>query len=454
MATNTTTDVATAIIPLDRIHADGNVRRTLPNIDSLAASIRRDGVLSAITVTRREDGDYDLVTGFRRVAAATKADLDGIPAIVRDRGDDAERVRQRLSENIDRVGLADLDQGAAIQQLLDLGVSAETIADTVHTTPANVQAWADLLRLPRKVRTLIDKGRLTAADAYPLVSLLDDTTSMREALDRIDSGWPVDEAVTAVRRAREQEQALTAARQTLEAEGTRIVDAPQWGSFSSTSKTRRLGKGHADVHISVRAHAKFACHAAYISQHENIVYVCTNRNAHAGVEGTGVPDLKLERAAKRAQKKTLREAHILRFGLLRDAVRNHAIGTDETVVAHILRLSIDNADHRDHVTAAAMLELAIPDGGGYTPERDALIAHAESSESALFDVALSVAIAHGERSLASEHFDGRRATVAEHVRFIRATGLHEFSDVEETLIQERTPRRWDSEGSDESADAA
>ncbi|HEV3093701.1 MAG TPA: ParB/RepB/Spo0J family partition protein, partial [Solirubrobacteraceae bacterium] len=231
MATSTTAELATAIIPLGKIHAERNIRRDLPNIDSLAASMTRHGVLAAITVTPRDDGDYDLVTGFRRVAAATKAGLGSVPAIVRDRDDDAERLRQQLAENVDREGLADLDQGAAIQQLLDLGVSVEAVADTVHSTPANVQAWADLLRLPRKVRTLIDKGRLSAADAYPLVSLLDDAPSMRSALDRIDSGWEVEHAVRMVRREREREQALAAAREKLEQDGTPIVDAPQWGSF-------------------------------------------------------------------------------------------------------------------------------------------------------------------------------------------------------------------------------
>jgi hypothetical protein len=59
-----------------------------------------------------------------------------------------------------------------------------------------------------------------------------------------------------------------------------------------------------------------------------------------------------------------------------------------------------------------------------------------------------------ERSLISDHFDWRRTLVAEHVRFVRGAGLREFSAAEETLIQERTPRRWDSVESDESADAA
>ena len=57
----------------------------LPNIPSLAESIRREGVLTAITVDRRDDGDFDLVAGFRRVAASRLAGLTSIPAVIRDR---------------------------------------------------------------------------------------------------------------------------------------------------------------------------------------------------------------------------------------------------------------------------------------------------------------------------------------------------------------------------------
>jgi len=146
--------------------------------------------------------------------------------------------------------LRDLDQAAAMQQLLDLGVEPEDVAETVHTTPENVRAWADLLRLPRKVRRLIEKGRMTAADAYPLVGLLDDKEAMRAALERIDAGW--------VSRARcVRRPASGSARRRWG------IDAPQYGYFSSTSKTRKLGTGYGDVQVPLRQHATMPCHAAY-----------------------------------------------------------------------------------------------------------------------------------------------------------------------------------------------
>src|SRR5205807_2744789 len=146
--------VATEMIPLDRIHTAHNVRSgALPNIPSLAASIRREGVLTAITVDRRDDGDYELVAGFRRLAAVKLIGLGTIPAVIHEHQDQVERrLRRQLTENLERDGLRDLDQASAMQQLMDLGVAVDAVAETVHTTPDNVRAWADLLKLPRKVR--------------------------------------------------------------------------------------------------------------------------------------------------------------------------------------------------------------------------------------------------------------------------------------------------------------
>jgi ParB/RepB/Spo0J family partition protein len=441
-----TQDLATSVaqvIPLARIHAQGNVRRRLDNLESLAASITRHGVLTAITVTRRgDDGDFDLVAGFRRVAAAGMAGLDAIPAVVRHAADDAETLRARLAENIDRERLTDLESGAAIQQLLTLGTSVEEIATTVQTRPENVQAWADLLRLPKKVRALIDKGRMTAQEAYPLVSLLDDAASMRAALQHIDQGWEVDRAVTLVTRDRERERALAAAAEQLKAQGCPIIDAPKWNTFASNSKTQHLGTGHGKVTVPLRTHAKLPCHAAYIAPHAPscIVYVCTDRTVHAGVEGSGVPDHKAERAVKRAEKKALRDAHAARFVAVRDAVRNRAFSTEEAT-NHILRLSIADGSHKDLAAAAAMLELSA--SSTTADPRHALLAHATADGQSLLDVALAVAIARGERSLTSDRWDWRGTDAVEHARFIRAMGVHEFSAAEEQLITERSPRRWD-----------
>ena len=66
------TDVA--VIPLNRIRPGTNVRDNLQVITELAKSIRQHGVLTAVLVTRRDDGDYDLDAGYWRIVQTAGVD--------------------------------------------------------------------------------------------------------------------------------------------------------------------------------------------------------------------------------------------------------------------------------------------------------------------------------------------------------------------------------------------
>src|SRR5205823_8721065 len=89
----------------------------------------------------------------------------------------------------------------------------------------------------------------------------------------------------------------------------------------------------------------------------------TDRRRHAGIEGSGVPDLKAERATKRVAKKGLRQAHGACLQAMQTAVRTHAISHD-AALAHVLHMAIDDAVPPDWDGERA----ARPAGGG-EPER-------------------------------------------------------------------------------------
>jgi len=139
--------------------------------------------------------------------------------------------------------------------------------------------------------------------------------------------------------------------------------------FAHNSKVQRLGQGHGDVHIAKREHIKQPCHAAFVDKDGKANYVCTDRSRHAGVEGSGVPDLKAERATKRAEKKLLREAHSTRFRAVGEALRNHAF-THEEAVAHVLTLWMSEAKPAVCEVAAELLGLVVAkEGASGQPRR-------------------------------------------------------------------------------------
>jgi ParB/RepB/Spo0J family partition protein len=436
-------DIDVALIPTADIEDVGNTRHELRNLESLAASMRRHGLLTAIAVEPLPEGGFRLAAGSRRLAAAKLAELKRVPAVIVPPGGDATAVLRRLAENHDREPLTELEEADAIQQLLEIGADAELVASTVHTTVENVDAWRAVAALPPQVRELVSAGAMTARDAHHLTAVSDDAELLDDCLRRIGQGWQVKSAVETARREQKRRTEEEKTRARLAKEGCPVVDPPTYGYYSANSRTQRLGQAHGDVRIAKRDHAKQPCHAAFVGSDGRPTFVCTDRSRHAGVPGTGVPDLKAERAAKRAEKKALREAHATRFRTIGEALRNHAFTRDEAI-AHVLRLWLDEAKPAICEVAAELLGLPLGEDGGALAAEEALTARAGEGQEALVDIALAIALAAGEQGLTTDRFDYSREAVAAHVRFLRATGVHELTDVEMEAARGRLP--WEARG--------
>jgi ParB/RepB/Spo0J family partition protein len=433
-----------ALIRTEEIEDDGNVRRDLPNIEGLAASMAGRGMLTAVAVVRKPGGGFRLCAGSRRLAAARRLELESVPAVILPTdGTEADRILTRLAENLEREPLTDLEEADAVQQLLSLGADPEVMATTLHTTVENLEAWRAVAALPPEVRELIDAGTMTVHEAHQLAAVSDDPELLADCLRRIGDGWGVSSAVERASRERRLRVHEVASQARLAKEGCRVIAAPSYGTFAANSKTQRLGQGHGDVHITKRKHAKEPCHAAYIDRDGTAVFVCTDRSRHAGVEGSGVPDLRAERAAKRAEKKLLREAHIERFRAVGEALRNRAVPREEAVT-FVLRLWVSDVKPKIAEVATELLGLAIPDQGGMLAAERALRAHAESGADELVDVALAIAAAAGEHGLTSDSYDYSPAAVAAHVRFLDGTGIHPLTEIERAVATARLP--WDLRG--------
>ena len=111
-------------------------------LNELAASIKENGVIQPIIVTRKEKG-YVIVAGERRWRAARIAGLKVIPAIIRELSNQ-QIMEQALIENLQREDLNPLEEAYAMDNLLKthkmsqealakkLGKPRATIANTVR----------------------------------------------------------------------------------------------------------------------------------------------------------------------------------------------------------------------------------------------------------------------------------------------------------------------------------
>jgi ParB family chromosome partitioning protein len=144
-------------------------------LKALAASIKVDGIIQPITVTRTSTpGRYMLIAGERRLRASRLAGLTKVPAIVRDPMTEQEQLRVALIENIQRQDLNVLEEAEAYQSLIqDFGLTQEQCAEKVGKERSTVANILRILHLPKEVQDDLVEGRLTMGHGRALLSIED-----------------------------------------------------------------------------------------------------------------------------------------------------------------------------------------------------------------------------------------------------------------------------------------
>jgi ParB family transcriptional regulator, chromosome partitioning protein len=169
----------------------------------LAESIRARGVLQPIVVRPLAGGGFELVAGERRLRAAKIAELETIPALVRDT-EDWERLELALAENMARQDLNAVEAARACATLVDdLGLTKEEVGRRVGRSRVAISNLIRLLDLPEEALELIERGELSEGHGRAILLCKDHATRRHLALDARDGDWSVRETE---RRAREAEQ--------------------------------------------------------------------------------------------------------------------------------------------------------------------------------------------------------------------------------------------------------
>jgi ParB family chromosome partitioning protein len=163
-----------AEIPIDDITPNPRQpRRTFDEeaLEELAASISIVGLLQPIVVRELRGGGYELIMGERRLRASKLAEVEKIPAIVRETGDN-DLLRDALMENLHRQQLNALEEAAAYQQLLDdFGATHEELATRIGRSRPHITNTLRLLNLPPAVQRRVAAGVLSAGHARALLGL-------------------------------------------------------------------------------------------------------------------------------------------------------------------------------------------------------------------------------------------------------------------------------------------
>lgn len=181
-------------IPLDAVTPNPRQPREAFDEEALAelaVSIREVGLLQPIVVRQHAPGRYEIVMGERRWRAAGQAQLEHIPAIVRDVGDDL-MLRDALMENLHREQLNPLEEAAAYNQLLDdFGATHEELASKIGRSRPHITNTLRLLNLSPPVQRRVAAGVLSAGHARCLLALEDPDQQERLAQRIVAEGMSV-----------------------------------------------------------------------------------------------------------------------------------------------------------------------------------------------------------------------------------------------------------------------
>ena len=186
-----------AALPVDEISPNPQQPRRRfdeERLKELAESIKQNGLLQPVVVTRVPGGGYHLLAGERRWRAARSAGLGTIPAVIREAGTDGEQLALALIENLQREDLTPIEEARAYHQLrVDMGLSQEDVAGRVGKDRSTVANALRLLQLPLGIQEWVDDGSLSAGHARALAGQADQKLQLSLAEQCRRERWSVRE---------------------------------------------------------------------------------------------------------------------------------------------------------------------------------------------------------------------------------------------------------------------
>ncbi|KRM76867.1 ParB/RepB/Spo0J family partition protein [Secundilactobacillus collinoides] len=144
-------------------------------LKDLARSIKKSGVFQPIIV-RQPDPEvtrYEILAGERRFRASKMVENDTIPAIIREVSE-SQMMEIAVLENLQREDLTPLEEAEAYEMLMtNLKLTQNEVSKRLGKSRPYIANYLRLLGLPKQVKELLQKKRLSMGQARTLLSLKD-----------------------------------------------------------------------------------------------------------------------------------------------------------------------------------------------------------------------------------------------------------------------------------------
>ena len=142
-------------------------------LESLAQSIKENGILQPLLVRKAEKGFFELIAGERRFRASAIAGLSRVPCLIITASDKKVAVCSLL-ENIQRQELSIFEEAAAIASLIsEYGMTQSEASQKLGMAQSTLANKLRLLRLTPEERAAILSLHLTERHARAVLSIED-----------------------------------------------------------------------------------------------------------------------------------------------------------------------------------------------------------------------------------------------------------------------------------------
>ena len=159
------------LIPIEKIFRDESQPRKHFNkakIDELAQSIKENGLIQPLIVTKRNIDTFLLVAGERRWRAAQSTDLKVLPALLLP--DDLDKDEISLIENIQREDLKASEEAKAYQNLIKKNnYTHETLSNIVGKSRSHITNLLRILDLDNFFFDLLNREKISMGHARALI---------------------------------------------------------------------------------------------------------------------------------------------------------------------------------------------------------------------------------------------------------------------------------------------
>lgn len=187
-------------INVDKLHPhELNPRKDIGDVTELAESIKSNGIMQNLTVVPSTGywyGDYTVIIGHRRLAAAKQVGLTEVPCVITEMTQE-EQLATMLLENMQRSDLTIYEQAQGMQMMLDLGETVESISEKTGFSQSTVRRRVRLTKLDTETFRSVQGRQIDITDYDKLFDIEDDN-KRNELLKEIGTqnfNWYYNQAV-------------------------------------------------------------------------------------------------------------------------------------------------------------------------------------------------------------------------------------------------------------------